>query len=189
MHDVIDIRDVKPGDAGAIAQAVELLVTGFPDWKPTREEAEEQMRLSTQEGRICLGAFQGQELLGWIGAMPEYSHAWELHPLVIKDSARGQGIGRALVTALEERVREAGGLTLYLGTDDEGEKSGTTAGGIDLFPDVLAHAARLEVIDHPAGFYRKIGFVVIGLIPDANGPGKPDVLMAKQLVPWSRGEG
>jgi aminoglycoside 6'-N-acetyltransferase I len=37
------------------------------------------------------------------------------------------------------------------------------------------------VIDHPAGFYSRMGFQVVGLIPDANGPGKPDILMAKRV--------
>jgi aminoglycoside 6'-N-acetyltransferase I len=45
----------------------------------------------------------------------------------------------------------------------------------------LDHAARLTAIDHPVAFYRKLGFVVVGLIPDANGPGKPDIWMAKWL--------
>jgi aminoglycoside 6'-N-acetyltransferase I len=87
------------------------------------------------------------------------------------------------VAALEERARQHGALTLYLGTDDDRPTPGTTAGGVDLFPDPLAHAARLEVIDHPVAFYRLRGFVVVGLIPDANGPGKPDILMAKRLAP------
>jgi aminoglycoside 6'-N-acetyltransferase I len=95
------------------------------------------------------------------------------------------GVGRALVAALEERVRAAGALTLYLGTDDDGPSPGTSAGGIELFPDVLSHAASLRVFDHPAGFYRRMGFEVVGLIPDANGPGKPDVLMAKRVGPGS----
>ncbi len=86
-----------------------------------------------------------------------------------------------LVMALEERVRVAGGLTLYLGTDDDGPTPGTSAGGVELFPDVLSHAANLRVADHPAGFYLRIGFEVVGLIPDANGPGKPDILMAKRV--------
>ena len=58
---------------------------------------------------------------------------------------------------------------------------GTSAGGVELFPDVLSHAVNLRVIDHPAGFYMRLGFEVVGLIPDANGPGKPDILMAKRV--------
>jgi aminoglycoside 6'-N-acetyltransferase I len=30
-------------------------------------------------------------------------------------------------------------------------------------------------------FYRKLGFVIVGVVPDANGPGKPDILMAKRV--------
>jgi aminoglycoside 6'-N-acetyltransferase I len=106
--------------------------------------------------------------------------------LVVKEDARRTGVGRALVAALEERVRGAGALTLYLGTDDDGPAPGTSAGGRDLFPDVLSHAANLRVSDHPAGFYRRMGFEVVGLIPDANGPGKPDILMAKRVSGGTR---
>jgi len=73
--------------------------------------------------------------------------------------------------------------------NDDRPAPGTSAGGVDLFPDVLSHAVGLTVIDHPAGFYSRMGFQVVGLIPDANGPGKPDILMAKRVngatrSPW-----
>ena len=101
----------------------------------------------------------------------------------MRDDARGQGIGRALVAALEERVRLRGALTLYLGTDDDGTVPGTSTGGVDLFPGVASHAANLNVVNHALAFYQRLGFEVVGLIPDANGPGKPDVLMAKRMGP------
>ena len=34
---------------------------------------------------------------------------------------------------------------------------------------------------HPYEFYQKLGYVIIGAIPDANGFGKPDILMAKRI--------
>jgi len=175
------IDALRADDTGAIDQAAALLVEAFPRWLPTMEMAREEVAQALRPDRICLVARAEDEILGWVGAIPGYSRAWELHLLVVRADVRGEGIGRTLVAALEERVREAGALTLYLGTDDDGPAPGTSAGGVELFPDVLSHAASLTVIDHPAGFYLRMGFEVVGLIPDANGPGKPDILMAKRL--------
>ena len=175
------IDALRADDTDAIDQAAALLVDAFPHWVPTMEMARDEVVQAVETDRICLVARTEDEILGWVGAIPEYSHAWELHPLVVRKDARHRGVGRALVAELEERVRAAGALTLYLGTDDDGPTPGTSAGGVELFPDVLSHAASLRVIDHPAGFYRRMEFEVVGLIPDANGPGKPDILMAKRL--------
>ncbi len=181
------VVDLDPADEMAVDQAAALLIEAFPGWKETMEEARAEVRSLLAPDHVCLAAMTRGAMLGWVGAIPQYDHAWELHPLVVRADLRGRGIGRALVAALEARARSRGVLTLYLGTDDDGDAPGTTAGGIDLFPDPLAHAARLEVIDHPAAFYRRLGFVVVGLIPDANGPGKPDVLMAKRVAPAGGG--
>jgi len=175
------IDALRAGDTHSIDQAAALLVEAFPHWLPTMELARDEVMQALETDRICLVARAGDQILGWVGAIPEYSHAWELHPLVVRADARRQGLGAALVRALEERVREVGALTLYLGTDDDRPAAGTSAGGVELFPDVLSHAMGLRVIDHPAGFYSRMGFQVVGLIPDANGLGKPDILMAKRV--------
>lgn len=181
MERDFQIEDLQADDRAAIDQIAALLMAAFPGWKETSEETRDEVRESFEPGRLSLVARSGDEILGWIGAIPTYDYAWELHPLAVSEGARGRGIGSALVTAVEERVRARGALTLYLGTDDDGPTPGTSAGGIDLYPDPLTHAATLEVIAHPTAFYRRLGFVVVGLIPDANGPGKPDILMAKRI--------
>ena len=180
------IDDLRADDGAAIDQATALLVEAFPHWLSTTELARSEVMEALGADRICLAARADDQILGWIGAIPEYSHAWELHPLVVRDDVRRMGVGRALVAALEERVWAVGALTLYLGTDDDGPAPGTSAGGVELFPDVLSHAASLRVSDHPAGFYLRMGFEVVGLIPDANGPGKPDILMAKRVSEGTR---
>ncbi len=112
--------------------------------------------------------------------LPSYGgNVWELRPLVVCPSVRRRGVGRALVADLEARVRERGGFTLWLGSDDE---SGMTClSGVDLYPDVLEHLANIKNLrGHPYEFYQKLGFSIIGVMPDANGPGKPDIYMAKR---------
>lgn len=107
-------------------------------------------------------------------------HVWELHPLVVRRDLRLRGIGRALVADLEAQVLERGGRTVRLGADDENGR--TTVGGVDLYPDVLEKLRAIESRgSHPLGFYRRVGYKVVGVIPDANGFGKPDILMAKRI--------
>ena len=88
--------------------------------------------------------------------------------------------GEALVADFEEQVRSRGGLMIYLGTDDENDQ--TSLSGVDLYPDPLTHLAQIKNIrKHPFEFYQKCGFAVVGVLPDANGFGKPDILMAKRV--------
>ena len=140
------------------------------------------MRESFAPGRISLVALDAQgRAIGWIGGIEQYDgHVWELHPLVV-DAAQRRGVGRALVAALEARLLERGALTLWLGTDDETGQ--TSLSGVDLYPDVWAHIAAIRNLPgHPYEFYQRLGFAIVGVLPDANGPGKPDILMAKRIA-------
>ncbi len=182
-----NIVDLRADDESAIHQVAELLVEGFatnwPEAWPDLESAVEEVRESFEAGRISrVARDEDGTVLGWIAGISQYrGHVWELHPLVVRVSKQGQGIGRALVADLEERVKERGGLTITLGTDDENQQ--TTLSGIDLFPHVWEHLAHLRNLkQHPYEFYQKQGYMIVGVIPDANGRGKPDILMAKSLV-------
>jgi aminoglycoside 6'-N-acetyltransferase I len=55
--------------------------------------------------------------------------------------------------------------------------------GINLYPQVWDHLAHLRNLKrHPYEFYQKQGYMIVGVMPDANGLGKPDILMAKSVV-------
>jgi len=78
-------------------------------------------------------------------------------------------------------VAEGGGMTLYLGTDDEHGATSLSEG--DLFQDPFRKISEIRNYKgHPYEFYQKMGYIIIGVLPDANGIGKPDVWMAKSLV-------
>ena len=121
-------------------------------------------------------------LLGWVGGISGYDgNVWELHPLVVAPSAPGPGHRPGLVLDLEQQVRERGALTLWLGSDDEDDM--TSLAGVDLYDDLPGQLARIRNLKgHPYEFYQKCGFTVAGVVPDANGRGKPDILMAKRIV-------
>lgn len=166
------------------AQAATLLRRGFAHMQNAFAEpgeAEQEVNTFLEDpARVALAALAGDRLIGWIGAIRTYDHAWELHPLVVDPAHQRRGIGTCLLTAMEQSARTQGVLTLYLGTDDD--FGGTSLFGRDLFPDVASKIAGIAVTrGHPVAFYRKLGYEVVGLIPDANGAGKPDIFMAKHM--------
>lgn len=181
------IVDLVSTNESAIQQVAELLVGGFathwPAAWPDLESALEEVHESFGADHISrIAVNEDGTVLGWIGGISQYrGHVWELHPLVVRVSEQGKGIGQLLVADLEDRVKERGGLTITLGTDDENNQ--TSLSGIDLFPNVWEYVARIRNLkQHPYEFYQKQGFVIIGVMPDANGIGKPDILMAKSVV-------
>src|SRR5258708_6246686 len=151
------IHDQNEDQQSAIRQVAALLVEGFatnwPGSWPDLESALEEVRESFAAGRISRVALdEDGTVLGWIGGISQYrGHVWELHPLVVRVSQQGQGIGRALVADLEERVKERGGLTITLGTDDVSRQ--TSLSGINLYPHVWDHLTHISNLSpHPYQF-------------------------------------
>jgi aminoglycoside 6'-N-acetyltransferase I len=182
----IRITPLSPDDNKAILQAAELLVDGFKhhwpnSWKDTASALEE-VHESFGQDRISLIALdENDRVIGWISGIKQYDgNVWELHPLVVKGDLQQKGIGRALAEEFEQVVQERGGITIMLGTDDEDNM--TTLSAVDLYPDPWHHLSSIQNLkDHPYEFYQKCGFVIVGVIPDANGLGKPDIIMAKRV--------
>jgi len=173
------LSDFQLRDAARILRAaLAHMPSAYND--PGAAEAEVRTFLGEPD-RFALAALDGDRLLGWIGGIRNYSHAFELHPLVVDPRVQRRGIGSALLAALEERARAEGAITLYLGSDDD--FGGTNLFGRDLYPDVLSKAQQLAPTGvHAISFYRRLSFEVVDIFPDANGFGRPDILMAKRIA-------
>ena len=168
---------------GQLDKAADILRSALdgPSYKGEGEAAEEVASFLEDPERFALAALEGDRVLGWVGGVRGYTHSLELHPLVVDPAVQRRGIGRALVQALQDNAISEGFLTMHLGTDDW--VGGTSLGGVPLFPGALARLAQIEPRGdgHAYFFYLKLGFEPVGVLPDANGPGLPDILMARSL--------
>jgi aminoglycoside 6'-N-acetyltransferase I len=182
------IISLPPDNNHLIQQAARLLVDAFcehwPDAWPTIEDGLKEVHEMLGTERICRAAVDKEgNLLGIIGGIPGYDgHVWELHPLAVQPTIQGQGIGHALVEDFEEQVHLKGGLTITLGTDDEDNM--TSLSDVNLYENLWDKIREIRNLkNHPFEFYQKMGYAITGIVPDANGIGKPDILMAKRLGP------
>jgi aminoglycoside 6'-N-acetyltransferase I len=178
------IEDLTATHDARIEDAARLLHAAFSPlgvWT-TVVEAREEVLQSLGADRISRVATDtGGAVVGWIGAIREYDGlVWQLHPIVVDEAWRRQGVGRALVVDLETILTARGALTLWAGSDDlAGE---TSLGGVDLYPALPEVFGTVRSWGkHPLPFYRRLGFQIIGVMPDANGPGRPDIFLGKRL--------
>lgn len=169
-----------------VPEAARLLVDSYaehwPQAWPSYEDAVRRVEVALAGdgvNRIALNA--ADALVGWIGGEPGYhGRVWEIHPLAVRADHRGQGVGSMLVDDLEAIAAARGGLTLRVATDDP---SGIGRDEGELYPDpVFALAAAMSRLrGHPFDFYRRLGFVPTGVVPDAHGRGRPDLLLARRI--------
>lgn len=179
------IRSLDVGDTERIAQLCALLVDSFrelsPGWVPTTEHAREVVHEALAPDYINRILVVNGSVVGWVGVRPDYGSVWELHPLVVDAALRRHGYGRVLVDTAETLAAERGALTLVLGTSDE--VGLTSLAGKDLFVDPLTALQELTAAPaHPVGFWLNVGFTIVGVVPDAEGPGKPTIQLAKRLT-------
>ena len=180
--------DLSVNRADLVDQAARLLHDAFvgrtADWQDL-ESAHVEVLDSLTDGKVSRVALNDESghVVGWIGAAPAYGgHVWEIHPLVVAEAFRRHGVGRMLIEDLESLARTRGATTLWAASDDEhGE---TSLSGVDLYPDIPAAIRNVRNLkSHPYEFYVRAGFTIAGILPDANGPGKPDIFLAKRIVP------
>ena len=182
----MDIISLTRENELILQQSAQLLTDAFhehwPEAWPTLEESKQEIQEMLDEERICRIAIDDEgNLLGIIGGISQYDgHVWELHPLAVQPKMQSQGIGRALVMDFEEQVRLRGGLTIVLGSDDEDNM--TSLSNADLYEDLWDKIKDIRNLkDHPFEFYQKMGYIISGVVIDANGIGKPDILMSKRV--------
>jgi aminoglycoside 6'-N-acetyltransferase I len=176
------IENLNQADELKIHAAAKLLQANFTDSWQTEHEAIEEIRDLLIGKNICMVMIIDNQVMGLVGGMPQYGgNVFELHPLVIDQAYQGKGYGKQLVLAFEAVVQNKGGLTVYLGSDDEDNL--TTLGEVDLYHNLGQQIKQIRNLKrHPYEFYQKCGYQIVGVLPDANGMGKPDIFMAKRMI-------
>ncbi len=158
---------------------VKMLLKAFPERFSKSEARDEILRFLRGENLLYL-AIENDEVIGFVGALKrQYSTAYELHMMLIKPEMRFRGVGSRLLDILEHKLINRKVHTLFFGADDEGCK--TSLSETDLYEGTFDKIKDIQAIGHPYLFYQKKGYKIMGVIPDAHGIGKPDIIMAKRL--------
>lgn len=121
----MESKDCSPDQLEEIRQIYNEVIrtsTALYEYEPrSRERMELWWTDKAKAGIPVLGLFAGPELAGFatwgpFRSSPAYSHTVE-HSVYVKDSWRGQGLGRSLLQALEPRAA-AWGAHLMVGVID-----------------------------------------------------------------------
>ena len=168
-----------------IEQASVMLMETFPkaDMWPDLDEtiAKETVDDSIGDKNICIGLKIDNELIGWVCLSPMYEKTWELHPMVIKTEFQGKGYGKILLNELERIAREMGIIGIILSSGEETNKTSLSEKEI-IGEKIIGEIEKIKNYkNHPYEFYIKCGYSIYGLIPNAYGLNKPDIMLWKDI--------
>ena len=167
------------------AQAAQILLKTFARaamWPGLNEKhALESVNECLVEGNITIGIEIDGQLIGWTGLRPMYEKTWELHPMAIVPEYQRKGYGRILMNELEKEAGKKGIIGITAGSDDE--TNSTSLSDKELTGDNIFEEIKniKNYKNHPYEFYRKCGFIIVGVIPNANGLKKPDIWLWKDI--------
>ena len=153
------IRSMTDLDKPAIMQ----LLRNTPEFTPeevdlAEEVIDDYLENSVKSGYFILVADLEPGIGGYVvyGTVPITADVWELYWFAVDNSIRGQGIGRKLWEAAENKMWEAGARLLVLETSS---KSGYERTNL---------------------FYKRAGYEVVGLIKDFYMIGDDQITYAKR---------
>ncbi len=142
------VRPATDADSAAILglwnpQIRDTTIT-FSSEEKTAESLAEMIATRRQAGQEFFVAVEGAALLGLATYRQfrlgnGYAHSME-HTIVIGPDAWGRGVGRALMTAVEDHARAAGGHTMVAAVTGENTRA--------------------------LSFHRALGYVDVGLLPE-----------------------
>lgn len=182
----LTFSSIDPENVAQIDALTQLTYEAFkvhaPSWLTNKNEAKRRVLQATETGRLNRVLVDAEaQPIGWIGVIPvNHGRIWEIHPLVVSLLMQKRGYGRMLVTEVQRLAKSHEVLGLLAGTSDE--TGATPLYQIDLYVDPLkAMAALTGTEDHPVGFWMRLGFKVVGIVPDADGRGRPGISLAKRV--------
>ena len=163
-------------------QAAQMLTDEISEgWESLSDAMTEIQECEENPDYMLFAAVEDDVVIGWIGLEPQHNKAFELHPLVVRNDMQGKGVGTMLLKLVEETAKAKGGLVLKLSASDENYGGETSLANVNLYEDLYEKLANFKPGTHQARFYLKNGYTLTGVVPDAYGIGKPDILMAKRL--------
>ena len=148
------LRPAEARDAPAVAAILSPVIretaATFTTLEKTPDGLAADFAVRAAEGKLFLLAEEAGELLGFATYFqfrngPGYARTME-HSIILAPAARGRGVGRALMAALEDHARAAGVHSLWAGVSAE------NSAGIAFHRSVgFAEVARLPEVGHKFG--------------------------------------
>ena len=169
-------------DAALLRGVADLLVVGCPslyDGDLTQALAD-VVQFAPEDLSLVARDSEGTPI-GWLHAEHFRGQAsGEIKLVAVHPARRRQEVARTLVMAAEERMCATGCVTMLATVGDT--RGRTSLYGIDVTEDAPGLLAAFHChADHPAGFFLRIGYRLVGLLPDAYGPGKHDLTLARRI--------
>ena len=179
---VVDLRALEPAALEQLARvSLPAALEHAPAWLPDLDAAREEISDALQPGVIARVLLDPDGApIGCVAVKHAWDGVWELHPLIIGITHQQRGHGRRLVRDIERLAAAQGGLTMTLSTSDT--VGATSLSGVDLYDDPIGRLAAIEIRKpHAVEFWCRIGYRIVGVVPDAEGVGKPCIHLARRL--------
>ena len=120
------IRPARDSDSAAVCALIAGVFTEYPGCVFELSEMPELVRPRTayeEKGGAAWVALNGESVAGFVGAVPALHRRTELKNLYVAAALRGTGLGRLLISQVEDFARERGDRAVHLWSDTRFERA------------------------------------------------------------------